>query len=531
MGLAYKASLPLTALVVPIFALFLAVAFELSLQLTALLSLSLSLGVSLTLPTIALSLGLVVALLAQFSLAIELGLPGFSVNLSLAFSFELALVLGLLGTLKAILSALLNASLVAYAYAGSGADLGTSCATTFGSGWPDGTASDTPISLWLLVATTSGSYTPDQVESVSLLPPPPLPPTPPSPPPPAGAYPPPQAYERGLASVVFSAPPPGGVQAQGTLTITDGTTTGIGAVTGVTMTTHGSGYVSPASATISDTVALLGATDATPIVLTLPDPLSIAVGTGFGCSVANVQGNTAANGSWNAKVVTPTTVALYSDAMFTVPSVGSGTWVPGTGALTGGGTGAAVLATMGGGAQQALRTFFDGLRFPAAGLEGGVITLQLLCGACFEVLLDLLGNLEARAALLASASAGVALIPPTVAASIDLLLKIQATLRANLDVKLPGLQAAASAALSAQIGIVGKLYAGIALLLSVAHVDLEVWRYDGPGAGAASAIAAGPGTSGWHDGTPASAPVAAMVLAATNSASLVAFSTMFSGAT
>ena len=608
MALQYKNTLPLQALAIVTFGIYLAVAFELALQLTALISLSLSLGVSLTLPTIALSLSLTAALILQFNLALGLTLPSLVINLKLALEYELGIVIGLILAIEAIASA----SLLAYAYVGSGSALGSTLQAQIADGWPDGTPPHQSMTAYFFVATATGPHTSDQVSSASLIAPPPTPPTPPPPSPPPGSYPPPQAYEWGLASISFPSQVYPTVvypsdPATGTLTLDNSVTTGIGAITGVTITHNGSGYTAPAIALISDSVSIVSATVASPVVLTLPHALSIPVGKGFGITVAGVAGTTAvqdatnatpivitvadtaslstvtisgalgndgANGQWYAqvlssttaalfldeamtipasgtgaytgggslcgnvnglrcaKVLTPTTVALYVDSSLTVPVAGYGTYAGGT--VTGGGTGAAANVTMGGGAQHALKSFFSGLLWPAGlgpDIAGGVTTISLMCGTTFALLAELLSNLNARKGLLlsATASASIAVLPPSITASLDLLAKISANLTANLKIKLPSLSAHASAALSAQIGIIGRLFAGVSFMLGIGNVNLEIWEYTGPGSGLQNALAGGPGQNGWHDGTPAGNVIAAGVFGLTNSASATAFGAFFGG--
>lgn len=610
MALTYKTSVPLGGIAVPLFALFLAVGFELILQLSALLSLSLSLGVSLVLPTIAIGLAIVANLIVQFNLALSFSLPSFTLNLALALDFELVLCLGFIATLKLLINAIASVDLCAYGWLGPGADLGTYVDNAIGAGWPDGTPSTTPITAYLFVATSHGPYTPDQVAALSLVAPPPPPPEPSSPPPPAGAYPPPQSYETGLAGVSIAAPPAGGTQATGTVTVDNSVRTGVGAITGVTIVDHGSGYTSAPTVSITDSVPIVSATVATPIVVTLPNALAVPVGLGLGVTIAGVEGSTVIldasatmpivvtlpatgglvtasispgayglsglNGTWYARALSPTTAELWADAAFTIPSQGLGTYTPSSanlagnicglqhakvltpttvalysdqalsvpvagfgtysgGTATGAGTGAAATCTMGGGAVNALRSLINGLPWPTTeGLAGGVIQFSVMLSVIFDLMKLLLGNLEARASLLAGAKIGVGFSPPTIAASLQLLAKISANLSANLNVKLPSLSVSAGAALSAQINAIASLAGQIGFFLGMSQaglgLELEVYQYTGPGSGLGAAIAAGPGAGGWHDGTVPGVPVVAGVFGLTTPASVAAFSTFFAGA-
>ena len=623
MALVYKSSVPLAGIAVPLFSLFLAVGFELMLQLSALISLSLSLGISLVLPTIDIGICICLQLIVMFNLALSFTLPSFNLNLSVAIDFELELVLGFIAVLEGLINAIATVDLCAYGWLGPSADFGTYVSSSIGSGWPDGTPSSAPIQAFLFVATTSGAFKPDQLAALSTVAAPPPAPEPTSPPPPAGAYPPPQCYEAGLAGVTIAAPPPGGTQATGTVTVDNSVSTGIGKITAVNIVDHGSGYTSAPMVSITDTVNIVSATVASPIVVTLPHPLSIPIGHGFGITVAAVEGSTVIssavtappgappagapaglqvivitipstagitsisilpgdyglmglNGIWflkalspttaelwadagfsipssgsgtytpssatlaaniaglqHAKVLTPTTVALYQDQALTVPAVGVGTYTGGT--VTGAGTGAAATCTMGGGATNALQAFINGLPWPTTeGLAGGVVQFSVMLSVVFDLMLALLGNLKARASLFASASASVQFLPPSIAASLELLAKISANLTANLTVKLPSISASASAALSAQISAIASLTGQIAFFLGMSKaglgLELEIWEYTGPGSGFGPAIASGPGTAGWHDGTGVHVPVVSGVFGLTTTASQSAFATFFAGA-
>jgi hypothetical protein len=531
-GLRYKSSLSLSGLAIPLFALFGSVLFELSLQLTALIKLSLSLGISLALPTIAVALSIAFTLIAQFNIALGLSLPSFNLNFALAISFELTLVLGFKATLEALINAIENASLVAYGWFGSAVDLGASLTTALSSAWPDGTDGDQDVTAFLFVATTGGSYSKDQIAKIALMPVPNPPPTPQHPPPPANSYPPPQAYEDGLAGVSIAPPTsPGGVQATATLTVDNSVATGIGAITGYTVTNHGSGYTSMPLVQVTDTVSIVSATTATPIVVTLPNPLSIPVGQGFGMSYVLETAGDPVKGTANAKVLTTTTIALYHDSGFTDPVAGTAAFTGGT--VTGGGAGAAALVTMGGGAVNALQSFLDGLEWPTStALVGKVISFKAMLATAFGLMIDLDGNLQARANLLGGIKLSVDVLPPSISASLELLAQISANLKANLNVKLPDLTVSAAAALSAQIEAVAKLVARIGFFLGLAAADitLEIWEYQGPGNQFGAAVAAGPGAVGWHDHTGAGTSVTAAVFGLTNPASAGAFSALFPGA-
>lgn len=602
--LRYKASLPLTGLLIPLFGLFLQVLFALSLQITALLRMSLSLGISLVLPTIAIAIGITISLVLQLNLALGLQLPSLVLSLSLALDIELILTLGLLLILRPLI---VDASLVAYGWFGSAANLGASLTSTLLNGWPDETSADKEILAYVFVATTAGPYSKDQIADLGMMPQPSPPPEPTNPPPPPGAYPPPQAYTRGLASLFISAPTgQGGVQATGHVTVDDSISTGIGRVTGVTLDEHGAGYTTPPIVQVTDSAAMVSATADSPILVTLPNDLDVPIGDGLTVIIDGVLGNTTIanatatspivitiadtaglvtcnipigeygitglNGTWYVRVLSGTTAELWTDAGYTLPTAGVGLYIPDSASLSGNlggmyiakvitpttvelyfdadflqptsgfgsylggvvsgtGAGAAVLTVMGGGAENALQLLLDGLHWPTStALEGGVFTFKTMMPTIFQIMIDLEGNLDARANVLASCSASVDFIPPSISATIEFLGKISANLQANLEVTPPDLSISMKAELSAQIEVIADLVARIGLFLGLGSVQLEIWEYTGPGSELGAAVANGPGSSGWHDGTGATSNVTAAVFGLTNPASVTAFNTLFVGA-
>lgn len=599
MSLEYVTTVPLKGLAIPFMGVLLEVAFELALQLAALLTLQLQLSISFTF-TIALALSISVVLAAQLNIALGLQLPSLVLALSISLDIELALVLSIILELEA----LLDCDLVALGWFGPGSGLGAAVSQVVPPDgvWPDGTDAEDDIIAFVFAATIPGPYRPDQVASVSLVAPPAPPPAPANPPlPPAAPYPPPQAYTAGLARVVIEPPPAGGTPATASCSVDSSVATGIGAVTAVSLDVggNGAGYATPPKVTIVDAAPIVSATTASPIEVTLPDALSIPVGNGFGCTVTGVTsttpvqdatptspivvtlpstsgivtvqilpgsyGMTGLNGTWflratssitgelwqdkdftlpsagtgvytggatfaaninglqHAKVTSPTTVELYQDADFLVPVVGVGAYSGGQ--LAGAGTGAVANATMGGGALQTMRLFFGGVPWPTVSghLAGGATKLSIALGGVFPLIGDLLNELRGRASLLGGVSASIGVLPPSISATIDFLLNLQANLRANLDVEPPNLSASAS--VDANIEIVADLVARIGLFLGL-DGDLLVYRYEGPGSGLGPAITSTV-ASGWHDGTPPSTPVVAGVFGLTNPAATEAFKVFF----
>lgn len=486
----FVGNITILALCAPLFAVYAAVALDLALQLSALIAFALSISISF--PELVIALGITVEMLLGIQAGVTLGLPSFSVQLGLGLSAQLTIVLGLIVAVNALLSLGAGAALEAFTYVGpGGATFGGAVGSALAAGWPDGTLPSAHVTAIVLVATSTGPGTGATVQAASLLG--------------GGAN-----YETGLCSVAIAPPPIGGTQATATPTVTSGVVTAISV-------TPGSGYILPPAMTISDTVAVLGATDASPIVLTIGNTTGIT-----GLTVAGAEGNTAANGLWCAKILSGSTVALYQDGAFTVPSAGNGTYTGG-GTATGNGTGAAAIAIMGGGAVRQLGGFFDGLAFPASGLSAGVsIGLNVMLAATFQLLVGLLGNLQLQARILATASAKIGLVPPAIAGNISIMAKLKANVQAAIKLQppLPSIRASLSATLAAKIAIIASLVARIGIMLGFGTETLGVYTYSGPGSGLGPAISANvPGAN-----------ATAVVLGATTSASQSAMAAFFAGA-
>jgi hypothetical protein len=294
--------------------------------------------------------------------------------------------------------------------------------------------------------------------------------------------------------------------------------------------------------TISDTVPVLGMTGAgVPVVITIADASSDI----SSVMIAGSVGNTAANGTWSAKVLTPTTIGIYEPPVigppptytpgpsFVTPVMGNGTWTSGTGTVTGQGTGSVASATMGGGAVAALSGFFGGVDWPASGLDFvGSIELQAVCGGTFDLLLNLVADLELLKGQL-SLQVEAALTLPTIAGSLELLGQIKANLTAALSAipPMPSISFAFAASIAAQLSVVAALSAQIAFQLGLlgAGVTLEVYSYSGPGSGLGPALTSTL-AAGWGNGTPPGTDVQALVLGATSAASIDALDVFFAGA-
>ena len=504
----FVGDVPLIVLCAAFLSVYAGISLDLALQLSVAIAISASIGVSI--PDLLLDLGIVADINLGVNAAVAIGLPSITAQLGVSLSVELSIILGFVVALAAVLKACASASLDAYTYSGPTAGLSGAMTGALASGWPDGTAAAQNVSAVVLVASSSGLVPADAVSSVTMaqgigtVP--------------GGG----QGWETGLCSVAFSPPPSGGSQVTGTVTLA-ALPNGAKTIVSVNVTSRGSGYSSPPSVTFIDSAPVTGCTNTSPIVLTVAsteDVTSIAVKGVEGCTAANSA--TQPSGYWCAKVLSPTTLALYHDTAFTQPVSGNGPWTSGTGTVTGNGTGAAAFAVMGGGSKAQLRAFFDGLTFPGYGLGPGVsLAFSAICGAVFGLMVDLFGNLQLRAKMLASANAKIGFIPPTVAGNLSVVASADARLNAAIKLvpPIPSIQAKFSAALSARVAMLVSLVARIGAQLGIVTENLGVYTYTGTG------IAFGPALAGI-----ATAPDAdVVVLAATSSASAIALSTFFGG--
>jgi len=491
--LSYAGAITIAVLCAPVFAVYAGVSLDFALQLTALLALSAS--VSVAIPDITAQIALAVQLTAGIQLAVAIGLPSLAVSFGLALNAQLLVIEALVLAVEAQL-ALGGPSLQALTYAGPAAQLGPALTGELSAGWTDGTPANDNVTAVVFGAASSGTYPVGSLASLVLL---------------GGG----SNYERGLCSVSLTG------NATATPTINPST----GAITGLTVGSHGSGYDLPPSVTISDTVEILGATNASPIVVTIPDTTDVT-----SVTIADAQGNTAVNGQWCAKVLTLTTIALYKDTGFTQPSSGNGAWVSGTGTVTGNGGGAAAVPSMGGGPLFAIQAFFNGLVFAPGLVNAGSISLAGICTLTFGLLLDLLDELNLEASLLGSATLDFGIVPPEVAGNLAIVGSIDASLNDLLEPPLlPSIQASLIAGISGRAEIILNLISSIGVQLGLAGEKLFVFTYSGDGASFGGALSSALASS-WPDGTPSSGESSVVILAATSPAAELALSTFFRAA-
>lgn len=84
----------------------------------------------------------------------------------------------------------------------------------------------------------------------------------------------------------------------------------------------------PATYLAADSLAIGGATNASPIVCTVPSTAEL-VGLATSLTIGGVLGNVAANGKFFVEVLDGTTFALYSDAELLMPVAGDGVYLSG----------------------------------------------------------------------------------------------------------------------------------------------------------------------------------------------------------
>lgn len=489
-------NITLLALMAPLFGVMAAVSLDLALQLAALFSIGISVGISI--PTFSVLLQLALAIALGISLAVSLSLPSVTVSLGIALNEQLIVVLGLIASIQALLNAAAGANLQAFTWGGPANNLGAALGSQLGAGWADGTPANDNVSAVVLVATSSSAA--GSVVGTNLLGP--------------G-----QAYARGLCTATVAAPPAGGIAATASVTVNP-TSTPPGQVTGVSIGLPGAGYSpeAPPSITLVDSTAILGASSATPIVVSIADTRDVT-----GITISGVTGPSAAglNGPWCAKVLTATTIALYASCpggVFTGPAVPSGTWSSGDGGtVTGSGAGAAATPVMSGGAVAQVKGMCSGLTFSDGLVSAGSIGFSAVFGLAFALLANLLGELQLQAKLLASAKLNFGVVPPSIAGNVSIVASIIAKLKFVLGLvpPLPSIQAKLSAAVGLRAGLIGSLMASIGLLLGFGTETLAVYKYSGPGSGLGPALSTA---------LPSSGNATAVILGATTPAAVAAIS-------
>jgi hypothetical protein len=460
--------LTLAVIMAPFFAAILGVSLVLALSISALLSMGLTVGIGI--PDIEAQIALAIDVAAGIDLSVEVGVPSVTAQLNLALVAELALVEGFLAAVNALLE-VEGASLDAYAYLGPGTALAGVLGELGGTG--------STVAL-VFAAEGAGLVPPGQIASIQLL---------------GGG----QGYATGLCSVTFPASPTGSA-ATGTPVLVGGV------LTGVTLTSPGSGYLLPPLPSVTDVAAVLGASNTNPIVI------EIASTTGIGAvTISGVPGNLAANGMYVATVIDPT--------HFSIPVAGSGVYTSG-GTVTGTGSGAACVPIMGGGAIAQLEGAFGGLTFTQGSLTSETITFGDLMPETFSLLVNLQAYLALQVGMLEQQILNFQVVPPTVAGNVEVLASILATLRANLDA--PSIQLNLSAAVNDQASVAGQLMAGIQALITCSTEELDVYAYSGPEDGLAGAIA--------NDVVLPSSACAVVILSATAPAAQAGLSVLFPGA-
>ena len=177
-------------------------------------------------------------------------------------------------------------------------------------------------------------------------------------------------------------------------------------------------------------------------------------------------------------------------------------------------------------ATAALATLFDGATFDAGVRSIGEVTLSALLSSQFALLTGLYNEFNARASAMAKATASLSFQPPTVAASLAIVVKLKAAIQACITAGIPTLSANMVASVKARIALIAALSAKVTAALSIATDGFDVFTYQGPGSGLGPALSARL-AGGWPDGAPANANASALVLVATTPAASAAISTLF----
>jgi hypothetical protein len=186
----------------------------------------------------------------------------------------------------------------------------------------------------------------------------------------------------------------------------------------------------------------------------------------------------------------------------------------------------AVILGATGDASNSFGTFFDGVLFSGGAVPLGTIGLEGLATSDFALLVDLLGEMKARASASVSAQASVQFLPPSCAASATFVAKALANLRAAAAIGMPKIGASVLATISARIRLIGSLVAQITAALSLATDGFDVFVYQGPGSGLGPALTSRL-SGGWPDGSPPTAQSSVLVLGCTTPEAQAAVSTFF----
>jgi hypothetical protein len=187
---------------------------------------------------------------------------------------------------------------------------------------------------------------------------------------------------------------------------------------------------------------------------------------------------------------------------------------------------AVVLGATSSAAFAAMSGFFPGATFATGATVCGSLGLAALCSADFELLTDLLSEFKGRANAAAKAVAGVSFLPPSCAASAQVVATATAKIQAALAIGMPAIKANLLAFISSRIAIISALSAQISAQLALATDGFDVFTYSGPGSGLGPALTSTL-AGGWPDGAGPTTPSQALVLAATTPAATVALSTFF----
>ena len=156
----------------------------------------------------------------------------------------------------------------------------------------------------------------------------------------------------------------------------------------------------------------------------------------------------------------------------------------------------------------------------------GELSIAGLCPVVVGAVAAPLAQIQAKLTGLLALSAKLTVTPPTVSAALQQTIQLAATLTLAVAVSPPAI--ALVTAVSAQIALLEANLQILLQLQALLGAELFVYTYAGDGAGFGPAVSARVG-SGWPDGTPATAPANALVLATVSPAAWATAKTFFGG--
>ncbi len=154
--------------------------------------------------------------------------------------------------------------------------------------------------------------------------------------------------------------------------------------------------------------------------------------------------------------------------------------------------------------------------------------LGLLCGLAVSATGGLIAELKARLSGAIALSAHLAIVIPSIAASLVAFVSLLLTLEAAIEVGLPSVVFQLEAILKATADLNAKLDLLLKLTLSMSGGGAYVYTWDGPGSGLGPALTSAVG-AGWPGGAGADLPANALVLGTVTPAVWTTMTAFFGG--